>query len=168
MTQVAQPIIGVAGIRVNPRNNSTEAEFAGVFIGLTLKEVKTGKILTITGLPSEPRMANLSWSTDGKNLAFSNNSPNGIELWLLNIETLTAKRLTQGLLNDALGTTLQWNPNGQQILAQFIVDNRGALPIKNLVPDGPVIQENLGRVSPDRTYTYLLENEYDERVMEYY
>ena len=44
MSQVAQPIIGVAGVRVNPRNNSTEAELAGVFTGLTLKEVKTKRL----------------------------------------------------------------------------------------------------------------------------
>jgi hypothetical protein len=47
MSQVAQPIVGAAGIRVNPRNNSTEAELAGVFIGLTLKDVKTGKTLPV-------------------------------------------------------------------------------------------------------------------------
>lgn len=168
MSQVAQPIIGVAGIRVNPRNNSTEAELAGVFTGLTLKDVKTGKTLAVNGLPAGMRMANMSWSPDGKNLAFSNNTYTGVELWVLNTETLTAKRLTQGLLNDALGTTLQWNPNGTQILAQFIPDNRGTLPVENIIPDGPIIQENMGKASPDRTYTYLLENAYDEIVMEYY
>lgn len=168
MSQVAQPIVGAAGVRVNPRNNSTEAELAGVFTGLTLKDVKTGKTLAVTGLPTDMRMANMAWSADGKKLAFSNNTYTGVELWVLNVETLVAKRLTQGLLNDALGTTLQWNPNSQQILAQFIVDNRGALPVENIIPDGPIVQENLGKVSPDRTYTYLLENEHDERVMEYY
>ncbi len=166
--EVAQPIIGVAGVRVNPANNSTAAEVSGVFKGVTIKDLKTGSIHQLQGLPAQLKMTNISWSPDGNYFAFTNNGLNGIELWLVNVNEFKAKKLTEEKLNDAFGTTLQWHPNGKQILAQFIVANRGIKPVEDLVPVGPIVQENLGVVTPSRTYQNLLGNDYDQLLMAYY
>ncbi len=166
--QVAQPILGIAGIKVNPANNSTEAEVSGVYQDLVLKEVKTGKELKIAGMPTDMRITNISWNDVGTHFAFSNNTYTGVELWVADVINLKAMRLTNGLLNDAYGETLQWAPDGKHILAQFIPANRGAKPVQDIVPTGPIIQENLGVVTPSRTYQYLLQNEYDEILMDYY
>lgn len=164
----AQPVIGVAGLRINPANNSTEGELAGVYTGIKVKNIKTGKENTIAGLPKDLRMANIAWSPDGKNFAFSNNGLNGVELWFADTSTLEAKRLTTGLLNDAYGKTLQWHPDGNHILAQFIPSSRQMPPTKSIVPKGPIVQENLGEITPARTYQNLLQDAFDEQLMEYY
>ena len=164
----AQPIIGVAGLRINPSNNSTEGELAGVYTGIKVKNLKSGKESMLKGLPDNLRMANIAWSPDGKKFAFSNNKPDGVELWVADISSMEAKRLTNGLLNDAYGKTLQWHPDGSHILAQFIPSSRNMPPTKSIVPTGPIIQENLGEITPARTYQNLLQDPFDEQLMEYY
>ncbi|SHE73902.1 alpha/beta hydrolase family protein [Pedobacter caeni] len=166
--QVAQPVIGLAGIRINPANNSTEGELSGVYNGLTIKDLKTGKENKLSGLPEKLRMTNISWNADGSFFAFTNNALNGVELWLADVKNLKATRLSDGYLNDAYGTTLQWHPDGKHILAQFILPERGIKPVENIVPTGPVVQQNLGVVTPSRTYQNLLKNTYDQSLMEYY
>lgn len=166
--QVAQPVIGLAGIRINPANNSTEGELSGVYNGLTIKDLKTGKENKLSGLPEKLKMTNISWNADGSLFAFTNNTPNGVELWLADVKNLQATKLSDGYLNDAYGTTLQWHPDGKHILAQFILPERGNKPQENIVPTGPVVQENLGVVTPSRTYQNLLKNTYDQHLMEYY
>lgn len=166
--EVAQPVIGLAGLRINPANNTTVAELAGVFTGVKIKDVKTGVEHRLKGLPNNVRMDNIAWSPDHSKFAFSNNQPKGVELWVADLSTMEAKRLTNGLLNDIYGNTLQWHPDGQHILAQFIIANRPAPPVKNPVPTGPIVQENLGVKTPARTYQNLLKDAFDERLMEYY
>ena len=168
MQHVAQPVIGVAGIKINPANNSTESELSGVFESILIKDVKTGKESKLEGLPANYRISNISWSPDGKYFAFSNNDFKGVELWLADTKTYKATKLSPEFLNDAFGVTLQWNPDGKHILAQFIDPSRGAQPVESIVPTGPVVQQNLGVVTPSRTYQYLLENPYDESLMDYY
>jgi dipeptidyl aminopeptidase/acylaminoacyl peptidase len=166
--QVSQPIIGLAGLRINPSNNATEGEVSGLYNALVIKEVKTGLSHTLTGLPKDLNMSNISWSPDGKHLAFTNNSLKGVELWVADLVNYSASRLSTDFLNDTYGRTLQWHPNGKQLLVQFVVSTRGEVPQANLVPTGPVVQENLGVVTPSRTYQNLLSNNYDQLLMEYY
>lgn len=165
---ISQPVIGVAGLKVTPNNNSTAAEVSGVYESLIIKDVKTGKESRLSGLPAKYRITNISWSPDGNYIAFSNNDLKGVELWVADIKSLKATKLSNDLLNDAVGTTLQWHPDGKHILAQFINPSRGTKPEEPMVPTGPVIQENLGVVTPSRTYQYLLKNAYDEQLMDYY
>jgi dipeptidyl aminopeptidase/acylaminoacyl peptidase len=168
MEQVAQPLIGLAGIKVNPANNSTAAESAGIFNSLIVKDVKSGKELKLAGLPQNAMFTNITWSPDGTYFAFSNNTKNGVELWIASVKELKAAKLTDGYLNDAFGKTLQWHPDGKHILAQFVGTGRGDKPQENIVPTGPIVQENLGVVTPSRTYQNLLNNAYDEQLMDYY
>lgn len=166
--QVAQPILGIAGLKLNPENNTTEAEVSGVYQNLVLKQVKTDKQMEIKGMPEDMRITNISWNDSGTHFAFSNNTYTGVELWVADVANLKATRLTNGLLNDAYGKTLQWAPDDKHILAQFIPSNRGAKPVKDIVPSGPIVQENLGVITPSRTFQYLLQDEYDEVLMDYY
>ena len=168
MEHVAQPVIGVAGIKINPTNNSTESEVAGVFESIMIKNTRTGEESSLKGLPAKYRITNISWSPDGQYFAFTNNDMKGVELWFADPKTLEAKKLSNEFLNDAFGVTLQWNPDSKHILAQFIISSRGQQPVESIVPTGPVVQENLGVVTPSRTYQYLLQNPYDESLMEYF
>lgn len=166
--EVSQPIVGLAGLRVNPMNNSTEAEVSGLYQDLIVKDLLTKKEQKLIGLPQHYRIGNLHWSPNGKAIAFSNTKTDGIELWYADLETMQAKKLCRDYLNDIIGTTLQWMPDGSAILAQFINDKRGVVPSKGTVPTGPVVQENLGTKTPARTYQYLLQDLYDQQLMDYH
>jgi len=165
ISDISQPVLGLAGLRINPANNA--AEGSG-FTGMTIKDLKTGRENPVKGLPDEARISNLTFSPDDEWVAFSNSTDSRVELWVADMEQSVARKVTDIPLNDALGFTFAWTPDGKQILAKFIPEGRGAVPEANQVPSGPVVQENLGKAAPSRTYQNLLENPHDEKLFDYY
>ena len=166
--QVAQPVIGIAGLKFNPANSSLEQEFSGAFSGISLKDIKTNAVYAISGLPEKMAATHISWSPDNSYFAFTNKTISAVELWLADVKNHTARKVFEKKLNDAFGNTFQWHPDGKHLLVQAIPDGRGAVPQQSLVPSGPVVQENLGVKTPSRTYQYLLKNQYDETLMDYF
>jgi len=165
--QVSQPVVGLAGLRINPLNTSNVAETTGLSSGLQLKDLKSNEIFTISGLPANLQLGQVRWNGAGTHFIFKNQTNDAVELWLVEVQSKQARKLFQGKLNDSYGTTYQWNPNGTHVLIQARVE-QARLPEQNLVPSGPIVQENLGTVTPSRTYQYLLASAYDEQLMEYY
>lgn len=166
--EISQPVLGLAGLKVNPANSTLEPENTGSYTGLTIKEIKTGKVHTISGLPDKMLIARITWSPDNHHFAFVNKTLTGIELWLGNIDDFSAKKLINEHLNATTGTPLQWHPSGKYLLVQTINKDRGNPPQPTLVPAGPIVQQNLGTKTPARTYQYLLNNPDDEKLMDYY
>lgn len=166
ISDVSQPVVGLAGLRLNPANNSSAV--ASNSTGITVRDLTTGVDNKIQGLPAEVRIGNTSLNADETLLAFTHSGVNGVELWIADMTTFQARRLVQPLLNDAYGNTLSWAPDGKRLLVSFIPDGRGPMPKENPVPSGPVVQENLGKAAPNRTYQNLLKNEYDETLFDYF
>lgn len=164
--EVAQPEARIAGLRLNPARNS--ASRANYFISVKLKSVKTGKEYTFSGLPKNLRVGDLAWSPDEKSIALTNATDMGMELWVADLSTYAARKLSNEYLNDAYGTTMAWTKDGKGILAKFIPANRGIMPPKPAAPAGPAIQQSLGRTAPARTYQDLLQNQYDEKLFDYF
>ncbi|MGK6349978.1 prolyl oligopeptidase family serine peptidase [Parapedobacter sp. DT-150] len=165
IADISQPVLGLAGLRLNPANNAGEGSG---FTAIVVKDVKTGRENPIAGLPAEARIGNVTLSPDEKWIAFSNSTSTTVELWLADMQQFSARKLVEKPLNDAFGSTLSWTPDGERILAKFVPEGRGELPKANEVPTGPVVQENLGKEAPSRTYQNLLENPYDETLFDYF
>ncbi|MCO5285853.1 MAG: prolyl oligopeptidase family serine peptidase [Chitinophagaceae bacterium] len=166
--QASQPVLGLAGLKFNPSANTLEPESGGTYDGITIKEVATGQTHTLSGLPAGFILNKITWSPDATKFAFGNKTLKGIELWVADLSTFSARKIYDGRLNNAYGRAFQWLPDGSGILAQTISENRGNPPAENLVPSGPVVQQNLGTKTPNRTYQYLLQTPYDEQLMDYY
>jgi len=165
--ELAQPELRLAGLRINPRTNGSSRSWS--YNGLTLKNIQSGKAYPVTGLPDEPQIENVSWSPDGKQIAFSITKAKGIELWTADVDSRKAKKLTDARLNDVIrGIPYTWMPDNQTILAKLTVEERGEAPAETLAPQGPVIQQTTGEKAAVRTYQDLLENAHDEALFEYY
>jgi len=165
IADISQPILGLAGIRLNPANNAAEGT---TFTALTVKDVASGSDHAITGLPDEPRIGNVEWSPNEQWLAFTNQTKTTVELWVADMERFVARRLTDVPVNDAYGSALEWTPDGSRILVTFVPRDRGDAPEAVDTPTGPFVQENLGRLAPSRTYQNLLETPHDEALFDYY
>ena len=63
---------------------------------------------------------------------------------------------------------VQWMPDGKTLLVQMVKPNRGPAPAEPLVPTGPHVQESLGGASPVVTHEDMLQNPHDEDLFEYY
>src|SRR5690606_1133400 len=134
IADVSQPVLGIAGQRLNPANNSSAvARFA---TGIRLKDLKSGTEHPIIGLPENARIGNISLSPDESMLAFTHSSDNSVELWVADLQTYHARRLSNRPVNDAYGSTMQWAPDGNSLLVKLIPEGRGAVPQADPVPVG--------------------------------
>eukprot|EP00388_Colpodella_angusta_P003915 GDKJ01013427.1.p1 GENE.GDKJ01013427.1~~GDKJ01013427.1.p1 ORF type:complete len:784 (-),score=77.17 GDKJ01013427.1:1600-3951(-) len=166
ITQLAEPELRLAGLRINPANNGPSR--TTYFVGIRLRKVVGKEEIAIKGLPEKPLLNYASWSPDESKIAFCHSSPEKIELWVLDIETATAKKVSDLAMNAVFGHPYSWLSDGKSLLAKVVVPKRGNPPQKNAVPKGPTILENLGKTNPSRTYQDLLKNESDEKLFEFY
>lgn len=163
---VSQPVMGLAGLRLNPKNTASAVE--SISTGISVRNLKTGVENAIQGLPANARIGNTSLNNDETKLAFTNSTDKGMELWVADLTTFQAKKITNRFVNGSYGSVLTWNPNGESLLVKFLPENRGTMPIESEVPAGPIVQENLGTTAPARTYQNLLKTPFDEQLFDYF
>jgi len=156
----------IGGLRIDPAVNGPSRR--GYAIGLKVMNIDgTGK-REFKGLPDNLKLGSLSWSNDGKYIAFTNTTANSIELWLGDIENLEVKKIDDNL-NMVIGYSgFTWMPDNKSIIYRTIIPGRGERPLASSVPTGPVIQQNMGRKGAARTFQDLLKNPEDEAIFEYY
>ncbi|MFW5725938.1 MAG: S9 family peptidase, partial [Bacteroidota bacterium] len=137
-------------------------------IGLSFTDINGENRRPVTGLPASPRLRNIRWSPNSEYIAVTNTTETLIELWVVEVATAQARKLTQMAVNDVLGNSFAWAPDNNTIYFTAVPDSRGEAPVKSNVAEGPVLQESLGRKAAVRTYQDLLQNTYDEDLFEYY
>ena len=164
--EVSQPELRLAGLRINPANNSQSR--SAFYKGIRVKSIARNEEFTFDGLPADPQFADITWSPDETKIAFSHSTDKGIELWYADLKSRRARKLTAQFLNDTYGNTFAWAPDGKSILAKFIDERRGKVPESSVAPAGPIIQETSGKAAPSRTYQDLLKNPYQESLFDYY
>jgi dipeptidyl aminopeptidase/acylaminoacyl peptidase len=163
--ELAQPELRIAGIRINPATNGPSR--GGSVENVKLKNTRTGKEQDIKGLPANPKLGNFSLSKDEKFVAMTHTSNTGISLWVVDLTTLEAKKLTDEIVNSAYGNAITWTPDNK-ILLKAVNPSRGTMPKAPLAPAGPIVQETSGNAAPSRTYQDLLTNSYDEALFAYF
>ena len=100
--------------------------------------------MKVSGLPANPKISNVSWSPNGKHLAFIVTSNENISLWIANTKKGKAKQIMKNSLNATYGTPFRWLSDSKRLVALTIPVGRGPAPAESTVPEGPVVQENLG------------------------
>jgi dipeptidyl aminopeptidase/acylaminoacyl peptidase len=167
IAQMAEPELRLAGFRISPRTNGISSTRASYNTGITFQELESGRRRTVQ-LPAGARIASAQWSPDGRHLAFVNALANGLELWVAEVATGQARRVTGAELNGTIGTPYRWLPDNSGFIVARVVPGRGEAPRASEVPSAPIIQENLGRTAPARTYQDLLQSAADEALFEHY
>ncbi len=163
--ELSQPELRIAGLRINP---ATSGPSRGREVeNIKIKMTKSGEEIQIKGLPVSPSMGGFSLSKNEKYLAFTQTEATGISLWVVDLTTFEARKLTEPILNEIFGNAMAWTPDNQ-ILIKAINPSRGAVPNKPAAPTGPIVQESTGDASPNRTYQDLLSNPYDEKLFSYF
>lgn len=164
--EVSKKELKLAGLRIDPENNSLSR--SNYYNDIKIKLLTASKEMAVKGLPQKIRVMYPEWSPNGKKLAFINNTDFSNELWVIDIKTVTAKKITPVRLNAVTGKPYQWLSNNEEIICNVVPGDIGEAPEKPLTPDGPIIQEATGVKSPSRTYQDLLASPYDEALFEHY
>jgi dipeptidyl aminopeptidase/acylaminoacyl peptidase len=165
LADLAQPMLRLAGRRINPATNSPHRYQYSV--GLTLKRIADGSEAKID-VPPGAKISGLEWSDDGKHFALLNNAANRVELWVGDAATGKIHNLKGVNVNSVTGNAISWMPDNRTLLVQLVPPTRGAAPAAPSVPTEPNAQESSGRPGPVRTYEDLLKSPQDENLFEYY
>lgn len=161
IAELSEEEMRLAGLRINPVTNISSR--ATYFNNIQVKDLKAAEPTQVTGLPENPRLTNFSWSPDESKMAFTHTSSEGVELWVVDLETATAKKLTGPQLNANMRDVLNWNKDNSAILVKMLPQDRKKLiDPETSVPTGPTISVSDGKEAQNRTYQDLLKNPTDE------
>ncbi|HEX7485691.1 MAG TPA: prolyl oligopeptidase family serine peptidase, partial [Vicinamibacterales bacterium] len=161
---LSQPMLRLAGARINPKTNGPQRP--PLVIGISLESIADGKTVKVA-LPPGARVEWVGFAPDGRRIAFTETKPTGIALWVADAATGSAKVLTPATLNATMGPPCAW-VSATSLLCKTIPATRGLPPKTALAPEGPNIQENAGKSAPVSTYEDLLKSAQDEALFEYY
>jgi dipeptidyl aminopeptidase/acylaminoacyl peptidase len=167
IAELAEPDLKLGGYRINPRNNGPANSRVAWLNALSFQAVSGGPERRVT-LPNGARFTSTSWSPDGKRLAFLVDRPAGLELWVADAATASARRVGAGSVNATFGSGFDWLPDSSGLIVRAVPAGRGAAPGTASAPSGPIVQENAGRTAPVRTYQDLLRNSSDEALFAHY
>lgn len=165
LSDLFQEEVRLAGIRINPITNISSTITYTTNLKVRRASDKSEK--QVTGLPENPRIGYLSMSPDETKIAFTNTTQSGVEIWILDIQTAEAKKLTAADVNAALGNPFSWYADNQRLIVKMRIPDRPNLIEKGKeLPAGPVVSAGDGSVSQNPTYQDLLRNRADEHNFE--
>ena len=165
LDELNQEEMRLGGLRINPVTNiSSTVTYVN---NLKLRKIADKDEIQVKGLPENPKISNLSMAPNQKKIAFSHTTNTGVELWIIDVVTAQATKLTEAIVNANMGNPFSWFADSQSILVRMLVQNRPALiDVKKDLPTGPTVSTSDGNVSQNRTYQDLLKNPLDEQNFE--
>jgi dipeptidyl aminopeptidase/acylaminoacyl peptidase len=164
--ELAERELRLAGLRFKPDQSAPSRAWSSS--GLSLVRIADGVELPVTGLPEDPRINHARWSPDGARVSFTNTTPEGVELWVLDVASREARRVLEPIVSLVAEEGPVWIWGRDALVCCLVPDGRGPEPAPPRAPAGPVVQENIGRAAPARTYQDLLGSPHDEALFEHY
>ena len=156
-----QEELRLGGLRINPVTNISST--VTYTINLKLRKISGKNEIQVAGLPDNPKISNISWSPNDKKILFSHTTNSGVELWVIDVATAKATKLTDATVNANLGNPFSWFLDNETILVKMLPKNRKPLlDSKKDLPTGPIISSTAGAKSQNRTYPDMLKNQNDE------
>lgn len=167
IAELSQTELRLAGLRIDPKTNIGSR--TNYYNKLSVKAIDLGKKsregqgMPVEGLPKNPRLANFNWSPDQSKIAFTHTGEDGVEVWVLELETARARRLSESHANANVGNVINWFKDGQALLVKMLPrDRKPLIDASEAVPTGPTVSTNQGGRAQNRTYQDLLTNPTDE------
>ena len=163
ISELAEEELRLAGIRINPATYGPSR--AGFSTNIFFQNITTGIVTEANGLPTEPRISEVSFNRSGTMVAFIHTTDAALELWVWNIIENTTQRLATAL-NSTIGSAYIWLDDDHIIYKKR--QDKPAPKLSMQAPSGPAIQESGGTAAPVRTYQDLLRNPQDEDLFTHY
>jgi dipeptidyl aminopeptidase/acylaminoacyl peptidase len=165
LNDLNQEEMRLGGLRINPVTNISST--VTYINNLKIRKTTARDEIQVTGLPQNPRISNISLSPNEKKIAFTHTTNKGVELWVLDIETARATRLTEAIINANMGNPISWLNDNESLLVKLLPKNRTVLiDTKKDLPNGPTASMGDGSVSQNPTFQDLLKNKADEQNFE--
>ncbi|MBC3830897.1 prolyl oligopeptidase family serine peptidase [Undibacterium amnicola] len=161
LNELNQSEMRLGGLRINPVTNISSS--VNYINNVKLRKVSDSVEQQVKGLPKDALISNLMWSPNEKKIAFTHTTSNAVELWVIDVASAQAKRLSTAKLNANLDNPFVWFKDSENLLVKVLPKNRPALlDASKDLPTGAIISNADGSVSQNRTYPDLLKNRNDE------
>ncbi|MCX6319734.1 MAG: prolyl oligopeptidase family serine peptidase [Bacteroidetes bacterium] len=162
--ELARPEWKIAGLRINPANFTPSRQ--NFVNNLLLRQIATGKEFSISGLPAPLFASAIRWSPSYKKIAFVHTTANRADLYVIDVATQKAVKISKSPLNTLTGTYSWLDDN--TLLYQAAPKPAAAAPPRPALPKGPTVQENVGKAVPRPTFQDLIKSPYDEELFEFF
>jgi dipeptidyl aminopeptidase/acylaminoacyl peptidase len=161
LDELSQEEMRLGGLRINPITNiSSTVTYVN---NLKLRKLADKEPTQVDGLPQNAKITNISWSPNEKKISFTNTTGTGVELWIIDVVSAKASKITEPILNANMGNPVSWMKDNETLLVKVLPKNRPVLiDTKTDLPNGPTVSTSDGKVSQNRTYQDLLKNPSDE------
>lgn len=159
--ELSEKELRLGGLRIDPNNNiGSRTTF---YNDIKIRRIQSNQTVEIEGLPESPRLSGFTWSPNQAYMAVTNKTPNGVEVWVIDVENASAKQLTKPNVNANMGDAINWFADSKSLLVKMVPNDRKQL-IDTAVatPTGPTVSVSDGKKAQNRTYQDLLKNENDE------
>ncbi len=167
IAELSEDELRLGGLRINPKTNIGSRTNYYNNIKIKNLKAKNANIQQVSGLPDNSRIANISWSPDQKKIAFTLTTTMGVELWVLELQSAKAKKLTGATVNANLRDVINWFEDSESLLVKMTSNNyNGVVDTDKIIPTGPTVSVNEGSKAQNRTYQDLLKNKIDEQNFE--
>ena len=166
LQELSLPEMKLAGLRFHPDSRASKRE--KYYQRLEIRPLNQGPARPVKGLPARPRLTELTWSPDGKRMAFVQVDPGGSQLWVLESQSGVARQVPGIVLNGSTDFSLHWLPDNQNLIVLAVPPHQQPPAPAPQVPQAPDIQEHTGGKASARTYQDLLKTPRDEKLFEYY
>ncbi len=165
IAELSEEELRLGGLRINPVTNiGSRTTF---YNNIKVKKAFDQNAKQVSGLPENPRLAYFSWSPDESMMAFTHTTATGVEIWVLDANKGSAKKLTNAGANANLGWPMTWFADSKALLVKMLPDDRQPLiNTQTAVPTGPTVSVSSGEKAQNRTYQDLLKNPVDEKNFE--
>lgn len=180
IADMAQPMLRLAGLRINPKTHAPHNP--PHFTDFVLKHLPDGGEKKIA-LPAAGHFGAPGWAPDGKHFIVSETTLNSTKLWVGDT-TGAAHEITGVELNAILGGggggggrggggfggPCSWMGNSHTLLCRTALSAaaQGKPPAESMVPEGPHIEESVGRATAVATFEDLLQSNFQEDQFDYY
>jgi dipeptidyl aminopeptidase/acylaminoacyl peptidase len=164
---LGRPYLPLAGIRIDPVLVARQR--VRRLTGLSVLRLADGAE-QVVALPDGAQPSVPAWAPDGRAFAFTVDEPDGIGVWVADVESATARQVPGLRVRDVLGgdpltigAAVRWTRDGSALLALGVPDGTFELPE---LPVEPRIEETAGKRSQMATYQDLLRTEADADAFE--
>jgi len=130
-------------------------------------------------LPENCFVSDMTWSPDGKKIAFLAHLQQGTQVWTADVSSGKARALSKAYVmatlsgrrrygrSSSASAMLQWTPAGS-VLTLLVPFDRGPEPKQSVVPSSPIIRHTRKKAATTPTYPFLLRTSHDKALFKYY
>jgi Tol biopolymer transport system component len=101
--ELGQAEFKIAGLRLNPNNFSPTRQ--NYIKGMIIKDIASNKTLAIKGMPATIAALSPSWNPSENKIAFYNVSANAVDVYVIDITTLTCQKINKTAVNKKYALT---------------------------------------------------------------